>query len=596
MHGSFPTLLVSRRPRRIGADWYGARSWLGGAPRLGATPWPRDKAGEPLHFAAQIDLAEIAHATGGRAPLPAEGSLAFFFGKEAAVIFVPAVRDTAAVYPPADTPELTKFGGSAQWPCDLDGRSLYPYWPMRFSMLNPAPVSGDIGGDEDDNRVEEIRTAQVEAVTRLLPRRETNLSPQQAFAGPPIPVWWQTAIHYSGFLEQALGDLPNLIARTHGSLDYARNQVEATQSKTPKELKEARDYVAILEERIATLRRLEPAFRAFAAEVSELGAGHDPWSIMTPGEQAQFNSLSARNHEFTAFHFNHSKFTVDFLGEQMFRALPAAGTAEFAALPVAVRSLIAEKRAPRPLWWHLAIAFARALGEAVRSGVPRASRAERDKLEVDRLLLGALRPNGALAGLRRLVDGRGKQAQAAEIEARIAATEAALAARRPAEMDFERFVDETAAWVAGRDPWALMAVDEIERLNAAMARSRDEFGDFTRYIVASRIEDLETATLRAMLTGPDQAYAALPDSVRDMVNRDYLLPSGVWHQMFGVGEEIQGNSCAMREEGYIMLLQLTYDDLMHWSFGDNGVYQFWIAPDALRRQDWSAVKMTFECH
>jgi hypothetical protein len=34
----------------------------------------------------------------------------------------------------------------------------------------------------------------------------------------------------------------------------------------------------------------------------------------------------------------------------------------------------------------------------------------------------------------------------------------------------------------------------------------------------------------------------------------------------------------MREEGYIMLLQLTCDDLMQWSFGDNGDYQFWISP------------------
>jgi hypothetical protein len=55
----FPTLLLSRRPRQPGVDWFGARSWLGGAPRLGVTPWPRDKSGEPLHFAAQIDLAEI---------------------------------------------------------------------------------------------------------------------------------------------------------------------------------------------------------------------------------------------------------------------------------------------------------------------------------------------------------------------------------------------------------------------------------------------------------------------------------------------------------------------------------------------------------
>src|SRR5688500_3007920 len=84
----FPTLLVYRRPRQLDVDWTGARSWFGGAPRLGATPWPRDKQAEPLVFVAQIDLAEIAAQT-GKTPLPDTGSLAFFIGGKCAVVHVP---------------------------------------------------------------------------------------------------------------------------------------------------------------------------------------------------------------------------------------------------------------------------------------------------------------------------------------------------------------------------------------------------------------------------------------------------------------------------------------------------------------------------
>jgi hypothetical protein len=91
-----------------------------------------------------------------------------------------------------------------------------------------------------------------------------------------------------------------------------------------------------------------------------------------------------------------------------------------------------------------------------------------------------------------------------------------------------------------------MATADIERLNAKLARAEKEFRDFVRYIVPTRIEDLETRTLRAMIAGPDRAYAALPEKVRNLVNRDYLLPVNVWHQMFGWGVEIQGDSCAMR--------------------------------------------------
>src|SRR5207248_4714803 len=97
-------------------------------------------------------------------------------------------------------------------------------------------------------------------------------------------------------------------------------------------------------------------------------------------------------------------------------------------------------------------------------GVPRASKSEREKLEVDRVLLAALRPSGPLAGLRRMVDGKGKEA--AEIEARIAANEAKLADRRPAEIAFKTLVDETAAWAESRDPWAMMATADIECLKA----------------------------------------------------------------------------------------------------------------------------------
>src|SRR5215211_9435493 len=84
-----------------------------------------------------------------------------------------------------------------------------------------------------------------------------------------------------------------------------------------------------------------------------------------------------------------------------------------------------------------------------------------------------------------------------------------------------------------------------------------------------------------MASADAQGYAALPALVRRLISREYLLPVGGWHQMFGRGIEIQGECSAMREQGSIMLLQLTYDDLMRWSFGDNGVYQFWISPTDL---------------
>ncbi|HZI77609.1 MAG TPA: DUF1963 domain-containing protein, partial [Gemmatimonadales bacterium] len=80
-----------------------------------------------------------------------------------------------------------------------------------------------------------------------------------------------------------------------------------------------------------------------------------------------------------------------------------------------------------------------------------------------------------------------------------------------------------------------------------------------------------------------------------LINSQYLLPTGSWHQMFGRGVEIQGNAAA-ENEGNVMLLQLVYDDLLHWRFGDMGAYQFWIPPDDLLRNNWAAVRVSFEAH
>jgi len=128
-------------------------------------------------------------------PLPANGSLAFFMGHEGAVIFVPEGQAKTVAYPPAGTPDLTKFGGSIDWPYDLEGRPLYPYWPICFSVLDLAPAPENPQDSDYDERVEAFRAAQAAAVEKHLPRRKYNLSPGQAFAGPPIPDWWQNAIH-----------------------------------------------------------------------------------------------------------------------------------------------------------------------------------------------------------------------------------------------------------------------------------------------------------------------------------------------------------------------------------------------------------------
>lgn len=119
--------------------------------------------------------------------------------------------------------------------------------------------------------------------------------------------------------------------------------------------------------------------------------------------------------------------------------------------------------------------------------------------------------------------------------------------------------------------------------------------DETKVRTPFDLDELRTVSLLAMLTGDDAAYQTIPEPVRDGINEQFLLPTNSWHQMFGRGVDIQGNA-AYENEGKIMLLQLVYDDMINWRFGDVGAYQFWISHEDLGAGNWSGVSTTFEGH
>lgn len=66
-----------------------------------------------------------------------------------------------------------------------------------------------------------------------------------------------------------------------------------------------------------------------------------------------------------------------------------------------------------------------------------------------------------------------------------------------------------------------------------------------------------------------------------------------WHQMFGVGMEIQ--TTVEEHESDHLLFQFHPEHAMHPDWSDMGVYQFWISADALAIADWSRVHMTYAC-
>jgi hypothetical protein len=291
-----PTLLVSRRPRHVGAPWTGAASWFGGDPRMGSLLWPRAKdTRKPMTFVAQIDLADIA-VRAGATGLPAEGALAFFVGgtEGGAVLEVAPSGTRIPTSPPSDMPVAIADNGELL-PSDADaaGRVRFPYWPVELTAL-PIPDAED----------EEALAA---AVNQRFARRQYFFSAAAAYKALGItdrPCWWHSAHGYATALRAALRSEPR-------TLDYFRKQLDPMRARVAKlkgsgvsallglmprpqreALDKAQEELAKAEGRLAERERLVPAIQAFVQEVGDWVADHTP---RQPKTRADIERLKTTN-------------------------------------------------------------------------------------------------------------------------------------------------------------------------------------------------------------------------------------------------------------------------------------------------------------
>ncbi|EBA10963.1 DUF1963 domain-containing protein [Roseobacter sp. CCS2] len=167
--------------------------------------------------------------------------------------------------------------------------------------------------------------------------------------------------------------------------------------------------------------------------------------------------------------------------------------------------------------------------------------------------------------------------------------------------EFSAFVDEVSIWAVSHEPWDRMLPDDVATLERYFAQVRDiggqpapfkPFYQFTQGELLSG-QEATTATLVAAANASPDVFAELPFIVRDDIDTKYRIASkGRWHQMFGLGSEIQ--TAVSDHTHHHLLLQLHSDQLVNWMWGDKGVVQFWITEEDMIAQNWDAVEMTLE--
>lgn len=190
---------------------------------------------------------------------------------------------------------------------------------------------------------------------------------------------------------------------------------------------------------------------------------------------------------------------------------------------------------------------------------------------------------------------RAPEARHPALDAR-ARSVAAMAAAARARLDCEAGRDWMAPlsgaerrnfrdWIAGLDRLPAGAQDPAERyaftaVNAAIREGASTEAD------ACLSHSAALARLVPPAMVERQSWRHLPD-----VSSDGLRV----HKMLGYPADIQG-AAAERDGSRRLLLELHYDTGMGWTFGDAGVYQYWIRPDDLAARRFERVELTFECH
>lgn len=176
--------------------------------------------------------------------------------------------------------------------------------------------------------------------------------------------------------------------------------------------------------------------------------------------------------------------------------------------------------------------------------------------------------------------------------AREARHRAMIPEARQQEAGLRDFIAGFEGFVAGNEPWTEMSGDDIETLERLMAEAHNRFPELCRFTVPQYLDDLRMLCLRAMITGEDAAAQAIPDDLLAIMNERYRLPPEEPHQMFGLA------GCKQTAlEDHLddhLLLQIAYDTMPEFRFGDMGLWQFWISPADLAAGRFDRVELTFE--
>jgi uncharacterized protein YwqG len=167
-------------------------------------------------------------------------------------------------------------------------------------------------------------------------------------------------------------------------------------------------------------------------------------------------------------------------------------------------------------------------------------------------------------------------------------------ARRRQEAE-RAFLDQWQPLIAQNDPYALMSEDQVQSfIDTIWTLRRSKTLSPRIGYRATNLDEAGGNVYLEMLLGSRDMYEKIPSQVRDRIHNEWrqCLYDGT-HQIFGQGRDPQGY--LEQFDDHLMLLELNFDPMMNWDWGDLGLIQFFITPEDLAARNWNGIKATYTC-
>lgn len=107
--------------------------------------------------------------------------------------------------------------------------------------------------------------------------------------------------------------------------------------------------------------------------------------------------------------------------------------------------------------------------------------------------------------------------------------------------------------------------------------------------------DAASDVYRDMMVDTRETFERIPVQIRDYLLNERRLSgwdSSWFHQMFGIAPRVQEADF----EDEVLLFSARSDDMMSWLWGDVGLINFLISPDALAARQWHKTRGVFQGH